>query len=130
MICVRRERHIVSKNPASTGGVEVHQNPSLLPNTRRKTNILCYEEKHVFYLYLFAFIPAGISCCCNNDLTGGQHYLCDVVHSFLLQQPLVKPLRLIRGHVGLVSGEEANLVCVEPLAMGQGTAERRTFQYK
>lgn len=54
-------------------------------------------------------------------LTG--KYLSDVFDSPLLQQLLIKPLGLLRGHFGLISGEQANLVCVRPLAMGQGTED-------
>lgn len=54
-------------------------------------------------------------------LTG--KYLTDVFHSPLLQQLLIKPLGLLWGHFGLISGEQANLVCVRPLAMGQGTED-------
>lgn len=56
-------------------------------------------------------------------------YLCDVFDSLLLQQSLVKPLSLLCGHVGLISGEEANLVCVSPLTMGQRTKSRRKRQH-
>lgn len=48
-------------------------------------------------------------------------YLCDVLHSILLQQLLVEPLYLFWRHLGLVSDKEASLVCVCALAMGQGT---------
>lgn len=48
-------------------------------------------------------------------------YLCDVLDSILLQQPLVEPLYLFWRHLGLVSDKEANLVCVCALAMRQGT---------
>lgn len=48
-------------------------------------------------------------------------YLCDVLDSILLQQPLVEPLCLFWWHLGLVFDKEANLVCVCALAMGQGT---------
>lgn len=56
-------------------------------------------------------------------------YLSDVFDTLLLQQPLVKPLGLFWGHFGLISGEEANLVCVTPLAMGQGTEGGMKRQY-
>lgn len=61
------------------------------------------------------------SVCWGCLLTG--KYLSDVFDSPLLQQLLIKPLGLLRGHFGLISGEQANLVCVRPLAMGQGTED-------
>lgn len=57
-------------------------------------------------------------------------YLCDVCNTLLLQQPLIKPLGLFRGHLGLVSGEEAHVLRVTTLAMGQGTGEGRGGWWK
>lgn len=53
----------------------------------------------------------------SNGLNG--RYLRYAFDTLFLQQLLIKPLGLIRGHVGLISGEEANLVCVRPLSMWQ-----------
>lgn len=52
-------------------------------------------------------------------------YLWYAFDTSLLQKLLIKPLGLLWGHVGLISGEEANLFCVWPLAMGQGTADNK-----
>jgi len=42
--------------------------------------------------------------------------------TFLLQDPLVEALALLRGHVGLVSGEQTDLVRVGSLVVGQRAA--------
>lgn len=55
--------------------------------------------------------------CFKGALSG--RYLRYAFDTLFLQQLLIKPLGLIRGHVGLISGEEANLVCVRPLSMWQ-----------
>lgn len=76
-------------------------------------------------------------CLCKNDqisscqcfiknLTG--RYLRYIFDTLFLQQLLIKPLGLLWGHVGLISGEEANFICVRPLPMWQGTVDRIKHQ--
>lgn len=58
-------------------------------------------------------------------------YLCDTFYSVLLQHLLVEPLCLFWRHFGLVSDEEANLVCVCTMSIGQGAGgdERVTVRF-
>lgn len=57
-------------------------------------------------------------------------YLCDVFDSFLLQQPFIKPLGLFCGHLRLIPGEQANVIGVASMFMGQRSGGERESGFR
>lgn len=57
-------------------------------------------------------------------------YLRDILDSFLLQQPFIKPLGLFWGHLRLIPGEQANFICVTSMFMGQRSGGERVSRFR